>query len=218
MKGSVAPTWRDGRGQGCVALRVPHPLCGTVRSPACEAACPTGALAPDERGILVIDDESCTRVRPCADACPYGAIVYAESRGSILEMRSVRRPRGATLRGGLPGGGTDVARGMSMPDGWSGVILDVNLASGAMGQRDTLAYVARLYRRARPGRSIWLGTRYRRGAARTTPENRIIVTTGPLTGPWRPPRGAPSWAASRRAFTHVPGTRIRRWAGGSARR
>jgi carbon-monoxide dehydrogenase iron sulfur subunit len=60
-------------------------ICEHCEEPACEAACPSGALAADERGISVIDDDLCTRCGSCADACPHQAIVYAESVDRYLK-------------------------------------------------------------------------------------------------------------------------------------
>ncbi len=60
-------------------------LCQHCEDPACEAACPSGAMAPDERGIRVIDKEICTDCGLCAQACAYGAITYDEAGDRYLK-------------------------------------------------------------------------------------------------------------------------------------
>lgn len=51
-------------------------LCRHCVEPACLAACPTGAMALDERGVVLLDDELCVRCGACQAACPYGAVFY----------------------------------------------------------------------------------------------------------------------------------------------
>lgn len=60
-------------------------MCQHCDDPACEAACPTGAMAADERGIRVIDPAVCTACGLCAEACPFGAIVHYEVEGRYLK-------------------------------------------------------------------------------------------------------------------------------------
>jgi len=81
-----------------------------------------------------------------------------------------------------------MAGGMSMPNGWSGAILDVDLATGAIGRRDTLAY-ARDYLggRALAARLAW--DEIPGGCAPYDPQNRILICTGPLTGTLAPTAG-----------------------------
>lgn len=60
-------------------------ICQHCDDPACEPACPTGALCADERGVLVIVDDECTRCGSCAQACSYGAIFYSAERDKYLK-------------------------------------------------------------------------------------------------------------------------------------
>jgi len=60
-------------------------MCQHCEEPACEAACPAGAMAPDARGIRVMDKGVCTECGLCAEACPYGAIVYYEAENRYLK-------------------------------------------------------------------------------------------------------------------------------------
>ena len=75
-----------------------------------------------------------------------------------------------------------------MPHGWMGRILDVDLTAGALSARDSLPY-ARGYLggRALASRLAWeeippLGDAF-------APGNRVIITTGPLTGTLAPTAG-----------------------------
>ena len=48
--------------------------CNHCDSPACTAACPTGAMYKDEAtGVVLHDDDVCIRCQACVNACPYGA-------------------------------------------------------------------------------------------------------------------------------------------------
>jgi len=50
-------------------------VCHHCAEPACLDACPTGALALDERGVAILDGQQCIRCGSCEEACPYGAIL-----------------------------------------------------------------------------------------------------------------------------------------------
>jgi len=60
-------------------------ICQHCESPECLAACPTGALSLDERGVVLMDDGVCTRCGLCADACPYDAIFYNAEEDRYLK-------------------------------------------------------------------------------------------------------------------------------------
>ena len=60
-------------------------ICRHCEEPECLAACPVEAMRPDERGVVLIDDEACIRCGTCAAACPYGAISYHEGADRYLK-------------------------------------------------------------------------------------------------------------------------------------
>lgn len=52
--------------------------CGHCEKPACMAACRHGAIfKEDEFGVVLIDQDKCQGDRNCFEACPYGAIKFA---------------------------------------------------------------------------------------------------------------------------------------------
>jgi len=51
-------------------------LCRHCVQPACLAACPTGAMALDGHGVVLLDDALCIRCGACQVACPYCAVFY----------------------------------------------------------------------------------------------------------------------------------------------
>ncbi len=51
-------------------------ICRHCDDPPCLAACPTDAMSLDARGVVVMDEETCTACGACAEACPYGAIFH----------------------------------------------------------------------------------------------------------------------------------------------
>ena len=60
-------------------------ICRHCDEPACEDACPVGALSRDERtGAIIVDADQCTQCYECVGACPYDAINVAPD-GSILK-------------------------------------------------------------------------------------------------------------------------------------
>jgi len=75
-----------------------------------------------------------------------------------------------------------------MVGGWVGKVLDVDLTSGEITTRDTMAY-ARDYigGRALASRIAW--DEIPAGISACDPENRVIVATGPLTGTLAPTSG-----------------------------
>lgn len=53
-------------------------LCMQCDSPACMAACPTGATYVDEAGVVMVDAATCIGCKSCVAACPYGARVVLD--------------------------------------------------------------------------------------------------------------------------------------------
>lgn len=51
--------------------------CNHCATPACVAACPSGAITKNPTtGVVILDDTKCVGVRRCIAACPYGAISF----------------------------------------------------------------------------------------------------------------------------------------------
>jgi Fe-S-cluster-containing hydrogenase component 2 len=51
----------------------------------CAQACPSEAIRPDARGVLVIDPGDCVLCGECAEACPESVIVYDARRERYLK-------------------------------------------------------------------------------------------------------------------------------------
>jgi Fe-S-cluster-containing hydrogenase component 2 len=60
-------------------------ICRHCAEPDCLAACPTGAMALDDRTVVIIDDDVCIRCGSCADACPFAAISYHKAADRYLK-------------------------------------------------------------------------------------------------------------------------------------
>lgn len=52
--------------------------CHHCSRPPCQDACPTDAIFRDERGIVLIDEESCMGCKACVEACPFAAAQFDE--------------------------------------------------------------------------------------------------------------------------------------------
>lgn len=50
-------------------------LCQGLDEPQCVASCPVEALSV-EGGVIVWDEDACTRCEECVDACPNGAVAF----------------------------------------------------------------------------------------------------------------------------------------------
>ena len=57
--------------------------CLHCQSPACLAACPSGAIGKQPDGLVVVDAERCLGCRYCSWACPYGVPQFAEDTGTM---------------------------------------------------------------------------------------------------------------------------------------
>jgi Fe-S-cluster-containing dehydrogenase component len=60
-------------------------ICQHCDAPDCLPACPSGALAVDRRGVIVMNDDECTRCGACAAACTFGAIFYHPASDRYLK-------------------------------------------------------------------------------------------------------------------------------------
>ncbi|MBN1655200.1 MAG: cytochrome b/b6 domain-containing protein [Deltaproteobacteria bacterium] len=58
-------------------------LCNQCRNASCIDVCPTGATYRDDRGRVVVDNETCIGCGYCVSACPYGARVLREDLGRV---------------------------------------------------------------------------------------------------------------------------------------
>lgn len=54
--------------------------CNHCDKPACVAACPSGAIAKDNNGIVTVTRAKCTSVLACVAACPFGVPKIADDR------------------------------------------------------------------------------------------------------------------------------------------
>ncbi len=60
-------------------------VCHHCTTPECLEACPTTAMSLDSRGVVLIDDDECTRCGACAAACPHEALFYCEREDRYLK-------------------------------------------------------------------------------------------------------------------------------------
>jgi Fe-S-cluster-containing dehydrogenase component len=60
-------------------------ICRQCESQECVQACPVDAIAPDGRGVLVINPEDCIQCQACLSACPYEALFYDEAGEQVLK-------------------------------------------------------------------------------------------------------------------------------------
>lgn len=58
--------------------------CNHCAEPACVAACAAGALIRDERGLIQVDEASCTGCGDCVSACPYSAL-FLDAQGKAAK-------------------------------------------------------------------------------------------------------------------------------------
>lgn len=60
-------------------------ICRQCKQAKCRQACPSGAISPDSRGVLVVDAALCTGCGACALACPFEAMVFDEAAGLAMK-------------------------------------------------------------------------------------------------------------------------------------
>jgi Fe-S-cluster-containing dehydrogenase component len=51
-------------------------LCFQCNAPMCADVCPSGAIAKNEAGLVLIDEKTCTGCGLCVDGCPYGCMSF----------------------------------------------------------------------------------------------------------------------------------------------
>ena len=60
-------------------------ICQHCDDPACLESCPVEAMALDDRGVVMLDDEACVQCGACADSCPHDAIFYHQAEDRYLK-------------------------------------------------------------------------------------------------------------------------------------
>ncbi|MFA6808957.1 MAG: 4Fe-4S dicluster domain-containing protein [Eubacteriales bacterium] len=58
-------------------------LCMHCENAPCVDCCPTGASQKSKDGIIWVDEKKCVGCKACIMACPYGARVFNEDKGSV---------------------------------------------------------------------------------------------------------------------------------------
>ena len=72
--------------------------CNHCENPACVANCPSGAMYKDpETGIVLHDDEVCTRCQTCVQSCPYGGPQYDVQADMVVKCDSCKALREAGM-------------------------------------------------------------------------------------------------------------------------
>ncbi len=72
--------------------------CNHCENPACAKACPTGACAKDENGIVSIDSDKCVGCGYCQFNCPYSSPILNKEKKSMTKCDFCRD----YLNAGLP--------------------------------------------------------------------------------------------------------------------
>ena len=60
-------------------------ICQHCDEPDCILACPSEAMILDERGVVIILDDECSRCGSCAASCPHDAIFYNEVQDRYIK-------------------------------------------------------------------------------------------------------------------------------------
>jgi len=60
-------------------------ICRHCKDPKCMTDCPSDAMYLDERGVVIIVDEKCTRCGNCKDYCPFDAIYYDSNKNKYIK-------------------------------------------------------------------------------------------------------------------------------------
>jgi Fe-S-cluster-containing dehydrogenase component len=72
----IGPNWVDGKLDFTYQVN----RCRHCDDPPCADACPEGAIANREDGIVILDDNRCTGCQACIESCPYDAIGFDEDK------------------------------------------------------------------------------------------------------------------------------------------
>jgi len=59
--------------------------CNHCAKPVCRDVCPTGAITKRKDGIVLIDTDKCMGCRYCEWACPYGALQFDKTSGTMTK-------------------------------------------------------------------------------------------------------------------------------------
>jgi len=59
--------------------------CLHCTDPACEKACPVGAISKREDGRVLVDTDLCIGCKTCAKACPFGVPQFAKGKGHVMQ-------------------------------------------------------------------------------------------------------------------------------------
>ncbi|HZP95263.1 MAG TPA: 4Fe-4S dicluster domain-containing protein [Candidatus Limnocylindria bacterium] len=75
-------------------------LCMHCEDAPCLKACPTGAIAKRDDGIVLIDQDKCCGTRACVAACPYGAITFVDKIETEFDKPTAFEDATARIRPG----------------------------------------------------------------------------------------------------------------------
>ena len=60
-------------------------ICRHCKNPKCMSDCPPNAMYIDDRGVVIIVDEKCTRCGACKTNCPFNSIFYNNDEDRYLK-------------------------------------------------------------------------------------------------------------------------------------
>ena len=71
-------------------------MCFHCDNPVCAALCPVDAIAKQEDGTVLVDEEACTGCQLCVYGCPYGAMAYNNTTRAAghCDLCALRRSAG----------------------------------------------------------------------------------------------------------------------------
>lgn len=77
----IMPSGKKGK-PGLLAMFMP---CFHCKQPWCVAACPTGAMAKREDGIVMVHEELCVGCKACISACPWQIPQWDDTTGKAIK-------------------------------------------------------------------------------------------------------------------------------------